>query len=83
MDDLHVGSLVHHVIFLPAEEEEPDSTDTFVCEAAIVTKIRDREQGVVSLRVFPDGSVVEEASEVPHGTTDGTWHHISECWTGS
>ena len=83
MDELHVGSIVHHVIFLPAEAGEPGSKDTFVCEAAIVTKIRDREQEVVDLQVFPNGSVLEEEAEVPHGRGEEMWHYISECWTGS
>jgi hypothetical protein len=83
MDELHVGSIVHHLLYMPIEEGDDPDANVFVCEAAIVTKIADREQGIVSLYILPEASVHEEALQVPHGTTDETWHSISECWTGA
>jgi hypothetical protein len=82
MDALHVGLGVHHILFLPADEESGPHT---ICEAALVTRIRSKEEGVVSLCVFPEGSEIIDASNAAHSLTleDGTWHFISECQTGS
>jgi len=82
MDALHVGLGVHHVLDMPADEENGLEV---ICEAALVTKIRRKEEGVVSLFVFPEGSETCEATGVAHSLAleDGTWHFISECQTDS
>ena len=85
MDELHVGLSVHHVLNLPVDPTDEESDTQAVCEAALVTRIWSKEEGVVSLRVFPEGSEIVEARNVPHSLAleDGTWHFISECQTHS
>jgi hypothetical protein len=83
MDDaLHVGLSVHHLLFLP---EEDKSELQAVCEAALVTSIRRKEEGVVSLSVFPEGSEIVTVGNVAHSLAlkHDTWHFISECQTDS
>jgi hypothetical protein len=82
MDALHVGLGVHHVLLLPADEENGLEV---ICEAALVAKIRRKEEGIVSLFVFPEGSEITTVGNVAHSLTleDGTWHFISECQTDS
>ena len=83
MDELHVGSIVHYLHILPADDEHPE--DDPICEAAIVTKIHNKEKGLVSLLIFPALSEMEE-EEAAHGvslTTGDTWHFLSECPIGS
>jgi hypothetical protein len=62
-----------------------DGDEYVGCEAALVEKIRNPQEGIVSLRVFPEGSEIVEASKVPHSLAleDGSWHFISECPTHS
>jgi hypothetical protein len=68
---------------LPPDEE--NETAMVVCEAALVTRIASKEEGMVSLHVFPEASRILETTGVAHRVTpeDGTWHFISECPTGS
>jgi hypothetical protein len=62
-----------------------DGDKQVVCEAALVEKMWSKAEGIVSLRVFPEGSEIVEASKVPHSLAleDGSWHFISECPTHS
>jgi hypothetical protein len=79
-DQLHVGSIVHHLNVLPPDDEHPDEFP--LCEAALVTQIYHRETGLAGLRIFPEGCEVKE-KVAAHGTTDGSWHFLCECPTGS
>jgi hypothetical protein len=65
--------------------DEENELEAIICEAALVTKIRSKEEGIVSLCVFAEASEIFHATGVAHSLAleDGTWHFISECQTDS
>lgn len=72
IEGLLVGRIVHVVTL---KDGKP------ICEAAVISRVRNKDFGVVDLSVFQPSYVrpVQHVSQVKYGKEPFEWHYCYEC----